>query len=71
MKTKPKIEFHSSGESGNIHWVLAKLRDALRKQRRIIDYNEAWERVQKSGSYTEALAIIREYADLTDLDGRL
>ena len=67
---KARIEFDSRGESGNIYWILGKVRDALRKQRRITDYNNLWERVQNSGSYTEALAIIREYVDLVDVRGR-
>ena len=67
---KPTVHFSSRGESGNIFWILAAVRKALRKQRRITDYNTMWERVQKSGSYTKALAIIREYVDLIDDDGR-
>ena len=66
---KARIEFDSMGESGNIYWILGKVRDALRKQRRITDYNNLWERVQSSGSYTEALAIIRETVNLVDDDG--
>ena len=67
---KARIEFDSMGESGNIYWILGKVRDALRKQRRITDYNNLWDRAQSSGSYTEALAIIREYVDLVDVRGR-
>ena len=44
-------------------------RDALRKARRISDYNDMWERVQNCGSYTAALAEIRKTVDLIDLDG--
>lgn len=67
---KARIEFDSHGESGNIYWILGKVRDALRKQRRIIDYNNMWEQVQNSGSYEEALEVIREYVDLVDASGR-
>lgn len=67
---RPTVEFHSSSAEGNIYYILGKVRDALRKQRRINDYNELWERVQKSGNYPNALAEIRKIVDLTDLDGR-
>lgn len=67
--SKPKIEFHSRGASGNIYAILGMARDALRKQRRILDYNTLFDAVTASGSYKEALAIIRQYADLRDLDG--
>lgn len=64
------IQFQSTGHSGNIFWILGAARKELQKQRRITDYNTMWERVQKSQSYTDALAIIREYVELVDLDGK-
>lgn len=67
---KPIVKFRSNGESGNIYYILMLTRNALRKQRRITDYNELWSRVQNSGSYREALEIIREYVDLQDEDGK-
>lgn len=67
---KPTIHFHSRGESGNIYWILGAVRQALRKQRRIIDYNNLRDRVTASHSYDEALAIIREYVDLIDDDSQ-
>ena len=67
---KPTVHFKSHGQSGNIYWILAAVRKVLQKQSRITDFNNMWERVQNSGSYTEALAIIREYVDLIDDDGR-
>lgn len=67
---KPVVQFNSIGESGNIFFILAKVRNALRKQSRIQDYNDCWERVQNSHSYEEALKVIREYADLIDLDNK-
>ena len=66
--TKPKIEFHSRGPSGNIFYLLGMCRDVLRKQHRITDYNTMWEEVQK-GDYANAIRVIREYIDLVDLDG--
>lgn len=63
------VKFDSRGFSGNIYHVLGLTREALKKQRRINDYNECWERVQKSHSYDEALKIIREYINLIDERG--
>lgn len=65
----PRVEFHSRGPEGNIYFILGKTRDILRRNRRINDYNDLWERVQKSKSYTAALAEIRKTIDLIDLDG--
>lgn len=67
---KPIVNFDSQGPSGNIFYILGLVRESLRKQRRIIDYNECWEKVQASGSYEEALRIIREYVELIDVQGR-
>ena len=66
---KPTVHFHSRGESGNIFWILGAVKTALRKQRRITEYNNLRDRVCSSGSYGEALAIIRETVDLIDDDG--
>lgn len=64
---KTTIYYESKGTSGNIFYILGKTREALNKQRRINDYNECWERVQKCKSYNEALNVIAEYVDLVDL----
>ena len=64
--TKEKVEYSRSGPSGNIYHIIGKAQLALRKQHRILDYNEMWERVQKSHSYDEALAIIGEYVELAE-----
>ena len=65
---KPEVHFRSGGESGNIYFILGLVRDALRKQRRITDYNNLRDRVLHSGSYAEALRIIRETVSLIDDD---
>ena len=64
--TKEKVEYSRRGPSGNIYHIICKAQLALRKQHRILDYNEMWERVQKSKSYDEALAIIGEYVELIE-----
>ncbi len=68
--TKPVIHYRSRHESGNIYWILGAVRDVLRKQRRITEYNTMRDRVFASGSYPEALAIMNEYVDLIDDDLR-
>ena len=64
MKTKPVITYDPKGESGNIFWILGKLRDHMRKQRRVDAYNQIWERVQNCESYEAALKIISEESEL-------
>lgn len=63
---KPIVEYDLRGESGNIFFILARTKEELRKQKRIQDYNECWERVQASKSYPEALKIISEYVTLVE-----
>lgn len=65
---KEVIHFQSRHESGNIYWIMGKVRDIMRKERRITDWNNAWERIQKT-DYAGALAILRELVDLIDDDG--
>ena len=68
---KPIVHFASTKESGNIFWIIGAANVALHKQQRITDYNTMRDRVlNESRSYAESLAIIREYVDLIDDDGR-
>lgn len=67
---KAVIHFQSRHESGNIYWLIGAAQVELHKQQRITDYNTMRDRVFASGSYEEALGIIREYVDLIDDDGR-
>ena len=66
---KPTVYFDSRGESGNIFCILGLVRREFRKQRRITEYNDLRDRVTASGSYDEALRIIREKVDLIDVQG--
>ena len=68
-RKKAEIHFQSCHESGNIYWILGAVRMQMQKERRITDYNNAWERVQQT-DYAGALAILRELVDLIDDDGR-
>lgn len=65
---KPTVHFNSRDESGNIFYILGLVRREMQKQRRITEYNDLRDRVTASGSYREALEIIREYVDLIDND---
>ena len=63
---KPVIKYNSRGETGNIYYILAMVRNELSKQRRITEYNNLWNKVQLSGSYEEALKHIKEVVTLID-----
>lgn len=64
---KPVLEYDSRGPQGNIFWILAAVRRILQQQGKSKKYEELWERVQKSGSYEEALEIIGEEVTLRDI----
>ncbi len=63
---RPVIKLASSSENNNIYHILALCGRELQKQHRITDYNIMRDRVFDSGSYQEALTIIREYVNLID-----
>jgi len=67
---KAEVHFRSRHESGNIYWIIGAARVELHRQQRIMDYNQMRDRILASHSYDDALAIIREYIDLVDDDGR-
>lgn len=69
-KKKTKVYFDSQGESGNIYHILGQVGNALRKEQRIIEFNEIRDKVFASKSYKEALENIREHVDLIDKSGR-
>ena len=61
---KPVIEYDPYGHTGNIFWILGEVNKIMRKQCRIIDYNDLRDRVFEAQSYEEALEIIGEEATL-------
>jgi hypothetical protein len=65
---KPIVEYTRKGPRGNVYYILGQVRDALRKQHRITDYTNKWERVQNCHSYEEALDIMKEYVELVEKD---
>nr|DAN69562.1 MAG TPA: hypothetical protein [Caudoviricetes sp.] len=64
--TKPTVKFNKSKESGNIFAILSKVREELRKHRRISEFNNLWDKIQGCKSYEEALEHIRELVDLVE-----
>ena len=46
-KEKPVIEFDPTGHTGNIYWILGELSRIMKKQSRIIAFNEIRDRVLK------------------------
>lgn len=64
QRTKLRIDI--TGPDGNIYFLLIKVREILRKQKRINDYNELWEEIQK-GSYSRALYLINQVVELVDI----
>lgn len=69
MTDKPAIHFQSRHESGNIYFILGKVSDALHKEQMAAAFDDLRDRVFSSGSYQNALDIIRETVDLIDDDG--
>lgn len=66
---KPTIHFASMKQTGNIYWIMGAVRDALRKQRRITEWNDLYQEILNSGSYAEALGKINKLVHLIDDDG--
>lgn len=65
---KPTIHFASMKQTGNIYWIMGAVRDALRKQRRISEWNDLYQEILNSGSYEEALGKINKLVHLIDDD---
>lgn len=68
MENKPTVKFKSKSPHGNIYGILGQVRETLRKENRITDWNNCYERVTNGTSYVEAIGIIREYVNLIDED---
>ena len=70
-REKTKVEFSSKGPEGNIYYILRKVADAMKKESRIIEYNDLRDEVFNCESYADAIAKIREHIDLIDKDNRV
>lgn len=71
QKPKSIIYYNQTGQSGNIFHILYNVQKALKKERRIIDWNECRDRVFNCGSYKEALNIISEYVILKETEDEI
>lgn len=61
-----KVVFDRNGASGNIFYVLGMAFATLMEEGRIGDAEAMSDRVQKSGSYENALKVIGEYVELEE-----
>jgi len=64
---KPRVEFDSHGESGNIFYILGMCQKALNNETL---YKSIFENVKKT-NYPGALAEIRKHINLVDIAGEL
>ena len=62
---KPILEIDISGPDGNIFAIVGKVQRILKAQRRIAEFNDLWEEIQK-GDYTRALFLINQKVELID-----
>lgn len=68
---KPEVHFRSEHESGNTLFILGLVREELRKQKRITEYNDLRDAVLNAGSYQEALSLMNEKVTLVDDDRQI
>ena len=64
---KPILEIDISGPDGNIYFIMAKVMQILRKQRRYTDWNNLRDAITSSKSYTNALREINKVVELVDI----
>ena len=63
---KPVLIYNSRGPEGNVFWILGQAQRLMKRNGRIAEWKELWERVQSAGSYSEALKLIGEEVTLID-----
>ena len=64
---KPILEIDISGPDGNIYFIMAKVMQILRKQRRYTDWNNLRDAITSSKSYANALREIKKVVELVDI----
>lgn len=62
-EVKPTLIYNSTGESGNIFWILAMVDKLLGRQKGKEVFNEVQ---TNANSYEQALNIIGKYVELVD-----
>ena len=68
MEKRITVTVSSRGAGGNIYAILGEVQRAMRKAQLITAYNDLRDDVLNSGSYTAAIARIRQTVDLVDTD---
>lgn len=65
MQNKVKVYYNPKGETGNIFFIMAKVKEALKDDKKT---KACFDRVKTSKSYKEALDVIGEYVELIATD---
>lgn len=66
MRKKPLVYIAIDGPDGNVLFMLAKVKEALRKERRINDYNELRDKVLQS-RYPQGIYQMSELVEFIDI----
>lgn len=66
MRKKPIVYIDIDGPDGNVLFMLSKVKDALRKERRINDYNELRDKVFQS-RYPQGIYQMSELVEFIDI----
>lgn len=66
MRKKPLVYIDIDGPDGNVLFMLSKVKEALRKERRINDYNELRDKVLQS-RYPQGIYQMSELVDFIDI----
>ena len=66
MRKKPLVYIDIDGPDGNVLFMLSKVREALRKERRINDYNELRDKVLQS-RYPQGIYQMSELVEFIDI----
>ena len=66
MRKKPLVYIDIDGPDGNVLFMLSKVREALRKERRINDYNKLRDKVLQS-RYPQGIYQMSELVEFIDI----
>ena len=66
---KPIVVFDSN--NGNLFYILAEVKEALKRENDFENYKKCYDRVKKTSDFKNAIKIIREYVDLIDIQKNL
>lgn len=66
MRKKPLVYIDIDGPDGNVLFMLSKVKEALRKERRINDYNELRDKVLQS-RYPQGIYQMSELVEFIDI----